>query len=180
MRQPVPLKCQPRTPRNRNSQAYRDTGQGPCSDEDNDDEEEEEEREEEKEEVKEAMEEMDDSHLQCYLSNLGCDYVVFKHNVPSASHMGGVWERQIRTVRNVPISLMHDFGAILDDETLRTFFCEVMAIVNSRLLAVNSLNDPLAAEPLTPNHLLTMRSKIILPPPGNFQKTDLYCQKRWR
>ena len=55
-----------------------------------------------------------------------------------------------------------------------------MAIVNSRPLAVNSLNDPLAAEPLTPNHLLTMRSKIILPPPGNFQRRDFYCCKRWR
>ena len=29
-------------------------------------------------ELKKAMEEMDDSHLQRYLSNLGCDYVVFK------------------------------------------------------------------------------------------------------
>ena len=101
------------------------------------------------------MEEMDDSHLQRYLSNLGFDYVVFKQNVPSASHMGGVWERQIRTVRNVLTSLMHDFAASLDDEALRTF-CEAMAIVNSRPLAVNSLNDSLAAKPLTPNHLLTM------------------------
>ena len=93
-------------------------------------------------ELKEAMEGMDDSHLQRSLSNMGCNYVVFKHNVPSASHMGGVWERQIRTVRNVLTSLMHDFGASLDDEALRPFFCEAMAIVNSRPLAVNSLNDP--------------------------------------
>ena len=131
-------------------------------------------------ELKEAMKEMDDSHLQHYPSILGCNYIDFRLNVPSASHMGGVWERQIRTVRNVLSSLMHDFGASLDDEALRTFFYEAMAIVNSRPLTVESLNDPLAAEPLTPNHLLTMKSKIILPPPGNFQKTDIYCRKRWR
>ena len=81
------------------------------------------------------MEEMDDSHLQRYRSNLGCDYVIFKHNVPSGSHMGGVWERQIRTVQNVLTFLMHDFGASLDDGALRIIFCEAMAIVNSHPLA---------------------------------------------
>ncbi|KAK3744934.1 hypothetical protein QZH41_007780 [Actinostola sp. cb2023] len=35
-------------------------------------------------------------------------------------------------------------------------------------------------EPLTPNHLLTMKTKILLPPPGVFMKADLYCRKRWR
>ena len=27
---------------------------------------------------------------------------------------------------------------------------------------------------------LTMKSNVILPPPGNFQRSDLYCRKRWR
>ena len=35
-------------------------------------------------------------------------------------------------------------------------------------------------EPLTPNHLLTMKSKVILPPPGVFQRADIYSRKRWR
>ncbi|KAG1966989.1 hypothetical protein F2P79_002628 [Pimephales promelas] len=35
-------------------------------------------------------------------------------------------------------------------------------------------------EPLTPNHILTMKSTIILPPPGKFVKEDLYLRKRWR
>jgi hypothetical protein len=89
--------------------------------------------------------------------------------------MGGVWERQIRTVRSVLSSIMEDFGSQLDDETLRTFLCETMATVNSRPLTVTNLNDPLSPEPLIPNHLLTMKSKILLPPPGEFQKLDLYC-----
>ena len=94
--------------------------------------------------------------------------------------MGGVRERQIRTVRNVLSSLTHDFGASLENESLRTFLCETMAIVNCRPLTVDGLNDPLTAEPLTPNHPLTMKSKTILPPPGKFQRPYLYCRKRWR
>ena len=131
-------------------------------------------------ELREAMEEMNHSQLQHHLSNQGCDYITFKHNTPSVSHMGGVWERQIRTLWNVLFSLTHDFGASVDDESLRTFLYETMTLVNCRPLTVDGLNNPLTAEPLTPNHLLTMKSKIILPPPGNFQRPDLYCRKRWR
>ena len=94
--------------------------------------------------------------------------------------MGGVWERHIRTVRKVLSSLTHDFSASLDNESLRTFLCETMAIVNWRPLTVDGLNDPLTAEPLTPNHPLTMKSKIILLPPGNFQRPYLYRRNRWR
>lgn len=131
-------------------------------------------------ELREAYSEMDSDKIRQFLNNEGCDYMQFKMNVPSASHMGGVWERQIRTVRNVLTSLMKDCGTHLDDESLRTFMCEAAAIVNSRPLTLENLNDPLSAEPLTPNHLLTMKSNIILPPPGNFQGTDIYCRKRWR
>lgn len=58
--------------------------------------------------------------------------------------------------------------------------CEAAAIINSRPLSIQNTNDPMSLEPLTPNHLLTMRSQIILPPPGQFQTADLYSRKRWR
>ncbi|XP_063437322.1 uncharacterized protein LOC134718616 [Mytilus trossulus] len=131
-------------------------------------------------ELREAYSEMDDKSIRQFLSNEGCDFVEFKMNVSSASHMGGVWERQIRSVRNVLASLMHQSGTQLDDESLRTFMCEAAAIVNSRPLTLDNLNDPLSEEPLTPNHILTMKSKIILPPPGQFQRSDIYSRKRWR
>ena len=57
---------------------------------------------------------------------------------------------------------------------------EAEAIVNCRPLAVNTINSSLYPEPLTPNHLLTMKSKVVMPPPGHFQRTDLYLNKRWR
>ncbi|KAA8577496.1 hypothetical protein FQN60_007066, partial [Etheostoma spectabile] len=55
-----------------------------------------------------------------------------------------------------------------------------MAVVNSRPLTVDGINDPLALEPITPNHLIMMKSKVALPPPGVFVKEDLYATKRWR
>ena len=70
-------------------------------------------------------------------------------------------------------------AARLNDEALRTLLVEVEAVVNSRPLTVESLSDE-TTEPLTPNHLLTMKSKVVLPPPGTFEEADIYCRKRWR
>ena len=115
-----------------------------------------------------------------FLRGESCDFIQFKMNVPSASHMGGVWERQIRSVRNILATLLYQQGTQLDDESLRTLMSEAAAIVNSRPLTVNNLNDPVSLEPLTPNHLLTMKSNILLPPPGQFLRNDIYSRKRWR
>lgn len=53
-------------------------------------------------------------------------------------------------------------------------------MINSRPLTTDTLNDPMSSEPLTPNHLITMKSKVLLPPPGNFESSDVYSRKRWR
>ena len=92
--------------------------------------------------------------------------------------MGGVWERQIRTVRNVLQALLEKNSQQLDDEALRTLMSEVMAVVNGRPLTYE-LDDP-EQVPLNPNMLLTGKTKVILPPPGEFQKVDLYVRRRWR
>ena len=68
------------------------------------------------------------------------------------SHMGGVWERQIKTVRNVLDALLNDHGTQLDEESLRTLMCEAESIVNSRPLTTDNLTSPNGTEPLTPNH----------------------------
>ncbi|KAK3751570.1 hypothetical protein QZH41_007533 [Actinostola sp. cb2023] len=101
--------------------------------------------------LKEALAEMDQDSVKAELLKDNCDWIEFKMNVPSASHMGGAWERQIRTVRNVLSSLLQDNGAQLDDESLRTLMCEAEAIVNSRPLTVDQLTDPESSGPLTPN-----------------------------
>lgn len=97
-------------------------------------------------------------------------------NVPSASKMGRSWERQIRTVRNVLSSILTNGELQLDNESFRTFICETMSIANSRPLTVDDIHDPESLEPLTPNHLLTMKSRVILAPPGNFQRSNLYAK----
>ena len=96
-------------------------------------------------------------------------------NPPAASHMGGVWERLIRSTRRILSALMR--GLVLDDERLSTFMCEAEAIINSRPITKSS-QDPNDFEALTPNHLLLMRGDITLPP-GQFTLRDIYS-KRWR
>lgn len=133
-----------------------------------------------KKELKEALSELDQDNISKELLQDNCDWFSFKMNVFSASHMGGVWERQIRSVRSVLSVLLDDKGTQLDDASLSTFICEADAIINSRPLTVDDLRDPDSLSPLTPNHLLTMKSKIVLPPPGNCQDADKYSRRRWR
>ena len=123
---------------------------------------------------------MDHDKIQRALLNEGADYLVikWKRNPPSASHMGGVWERQIRSVRAILSALFRVHGASLNDEALRTFMAETTGILNLRPLTVQNLNSP-DCLPLSPNNLLTMKTKVILPPPGNFKRADIYSRKYW-
>ncbi|XP_064107904.1 uncharacterized protein LOC135216464 [Macrobrachium nipponense] len=123
-------------------------------------------------ELKAALDEMEEKKIEKYLSH---HHIEWKFNPPAASHMGGCWERQIRTVRKVLSALVKEFGERLNDESLRTLLCEVESIVNSRpLTTVSDSVDDL--EPLTPNHLLIPKSYVI-PPPGLFQKDDVYMRR---
>ena len=130
-----------------------------------------------KNEFKQAMKEMDTKRIEVFLAERQCEFLF---NVPSASHTGGVWERQIRSIRNILRVVLSNATGRLDDASLRTFFYEAAAIVNSRPLSVLNLNDPTTVEPLTPNHIILMKSDQALPPPGNFTKEDVYLTKRWR
>lgn len=106
-----------------------------------------------------------------------CEFVF---NAPSASHTGGVWERQIRTVRNILNAILLLCPGRLDDSSLRTVFYEAMSIVNCRPLTVSEIDNPDSLDPLTPNHILTGKTSSPLPPPGEFKKEDMYIRKRWR
>nr|XP_020470233.1 uncharacterized protein LOC109968359 [Monopterus albus] len=130
-----------------------------------------------KNEMIKALKEIDKDRLTSYLANKQCDFTM---NVPDASHMGGVWERQIRTVRGVLNWVLSQSSGRLDDASLRTFLYEAMSIVNSRPLTTDNISDPKGLEPLTPNDLLTMKTSVPLPPPGKFVAEDVYARKRWR
>ena len=63
-------------------------------------------------------------------------------------------------------------------QIVRTLMCEVESILNARPLTKVS-DDSRDLNALTPNHLLLLKSDAVLPP-GIFDKSDQYCNKRWR
>ena len=128
-------------------------------------------------ELREALKQMDQNEVRNFLLKRECDWFEFKLNTPTASHAGGAWERMIRTVRNALDGLLEQHGTQLDEESLRTLLCEVECIVNSRPIAGTNTVDE---EPLTPNHLLTMKTRVLMSPPGEFQRNDMYLVRRWR
>ena len=93
--------------------------------------------------------------------------------------MGGVWERQMRSARTILEALVKTNGSSLNDENLRTLITETEAIINSRPLTVETLSDINNEMPLSPSHLLTMKTDVILPPPGTFSRPDIYSRRRW-
>ncbi|XP_062713430.1 uncharacterized protein LOC134290331 [Aedes albopictus] len=72
-------------------------------------------------------------------------------NPPSAPHMGGAWERMVRSVKAAIENI--DTGRKLNDEGLLTLLTEAEGIVNSRPLTYLPL-DSEEQEALTPNHFL--------------------------
>ena len=124
-------------------------------------------------EMKEALVDLNHNKIQRALVQ---DGVTWNFNPPAASHHGGVWERLIRSVRRVLTSVLCQ--QTLDDEGLQTVLCEVEAILNSRPITKTS-DEKDDLEALTPNHILLLKGKPILPP-GLFEQQDLYIRRRWR
>ena len=103
--------------------------------------------------------------------------VEWKFNTPHASHMGGVWERQIRTIRRVLTSLLSKHEDKMSDEVLETLFCEVEGMVNSRpLTKLSEEIDDMST--ISPNQLLLLNEEIT-DMPGRFVCQDKYKQ-RWK
>lgn len=97
-------------------------------------------------------------------------------HVPLSSHTGGVWERQIRTIRKVLVGIIGQ-SARMTDDILHTTMCVVENVINSRPITKTS-DDPNDCSALTPNHLLRLKCDANLPW-GDFHESDQY-RKRWR
>lgn len=80
-----------------------------------------------KNELKEALKQCDTKALETFLADKQCEFIF---NAPSASHTGGIWERQIRSIQNVLNVTIARCQGRLDDASLRTLFYEAMAIIN--------------------------------------------------
>ena len=100
-------------------------------------------------EIKEAIEHIDDGKVRSELLQRGCKWVF---RPPGASHMSGVWERLVKSVKR---SLKAIIGKdLINEEVLQTVFIEALRIANSRPLRRNS-SSPEDDEPPTPSHFQT-------------------------
>ena len=77
-------------------------------------------------ELRESLSEISHGDLQRAALQQGIDWTF---NPPTASHFAGGVERQIRTFRKIWRSMPQQRP--LDDESLRTLFCEVESVMNS-------------------------------------------------
>ena len=118
--------------------------------------------------------------LQDWKANLSIrDYLLthsidWRFNPPTASHMGGVWERLIRSARRCLFFLV---GKItLCDERLNTLACIVEETLNSRPMTYVS-SDPADPKPLCPNDLLRAYKRSVLPISTDAQDS---FKKKWR
>lgn len=119
----------------------------------------------------------DEKRIEEFITQQGCEW---KFNPPHASHFGGVWERQIGTVRRVLNAMFAELGyQQLTHELLTTLMSEVTGIVNARPLAAipTDSDDP---QPLSPQTILTMKTRLLGPPCTDILPADLYARRRWR
>lgn len=98
--------------------------------------------------LKEELKSIDNDHV---VRELATKCISWKFNPPAAPHMGGAWERLIRSVKTIlyKISPSHKFI----EESLRSALMEVELLVNSRPLTYVSL-DIDDQEAITPNNFL--------------------------
>ena len=127
-----------------------------------------------------ANDEMNHEQVKYYLHKNGSDWITRKNNPPAASHMTGISECQIQTARTILDALFQTHSFSLNDENFRTLLAETEGNINFRTLTVGTLNDINGQIPLSPSNLLTKKTSVFLPPPGNIERLDLYTRRRRR
>ncbi|KXJ77123.1 hypothetical protein RP20_CCG008306 [Aedes albopictus] len=85
----------------------------------------------------------------------------WKFNPPAAPHMGGCWERMVRSVK-VALGVL-PVERKLDEESLATFLAEAEHMINSRPLTFVPIESD-DCESLTPNHFLMLSSSGVKQP----------------
>ena len=60
-----------------------------------------------------------------------------------------------------------------------TQVAETEGILNSQSLTMKTINNTTSDLPFAPSNILAIKSKVVIPPPGDFTRPGLECQKRW-
>lgn len=122
-----------------------------------------------------AINNVDKVELRRYFHHIDWQFIP-----PHSPHMGGSWERLVRTVKNNITYILANRK--LTDEVLYTTFCEVTQIINTRPLT-DVLVDTNSQPALTPNDFLSMTS-IVEKAPGviaeNERDLNIRLSKSWK
>ena len=108
--------------------------------------------------------------------------VEWELNPPAASNYGGVWERQIGSIKRLLDStLISNRSNNLSRDELNTYLQECASIINNTPLWETS-NHPDDPAPLSPSNILTMRDSPNPPTMEKLTEADLlsYGKKRWK
>lgn len=125
-----------------------------------------------------------EQNLMNLLANRGIEWKMIP---PSAPHMGGIWESNIK---NVKTHLYKVVGAqLLTYEEMNTLLIQIEAVLNSRPLCILT-SEPGEITPLTPAHFLTLTPLDRLPSADltqeklnrltRYQLIDQLVQHFWR
>lgn len=124
-------------------------------------------------ELKKALQCVDAKKLA---TNFTTSSTTWRFNPPVAPHMGGSWERLVKSVKKVLHQIMPNF--VFKDDTLYSCLLECERVINSRPLTYVDLEST-TEEALTPNHFL-LGSSNGDKPLGEFSKDDSLLRKNWR
>ena len=102
-------------------------------------------------------------------------HIEWHFNPPAASHMGGVWERLIRSTKNILRKILHQ--QIVNDKVLITVMTEAERVMNDRPL-IKASSDSKDNHVITPNSLLMMKQAV--PGPIHTDVNVDYTRRRWR
>ncbi len=102
--------------------------------------------------------------------------ISFCFNPPSAPHFGGVWEREVRSVKSALYTVLGTQS--VPEEVLMTVLLEVEAILNSKPLGYVS-SDVADVDPVTPSSLLMGRPEGSLPQ-VIYPESEMLSRRRWR
>ncbi|XP_065081800.1 uncharacterized protein LOC135704263 [Ochlerotatus camptorhynchus] len=95
---------------------------------------------------------------------------------PGAPHMGGAWERMVRSVKTALTAAY--YNEKLDDDALHTMIVEAESIVNSRPLTYLPL-DSVEQEVITPNHFLLGSSADVKQPVVQYEDNNALLKRSW-
>lgn len=124
-----------------------------------------------------AFKDIDKEKLERTFTNSSMQW---KFIPPASPHMGGAWERLVRSVKDILLRVLK--ASRPSDELLRGALMKVESIINSRPLTYIPL-DHCGDEALTPNHFILGSSSGMKPPieptgePESMRKGWKYAQQ---